>query len=141
MQALGRAEEAPALARALIGGEDPASRRQAYAEACLAAWRLGADADLKELIAYVNELPPGEAVPSMRAQADRFSGLLAGRAAARGGADDLHGAAGRALARAGERGMCAGCRDFFFTILSGTPDTVTSRAGRATRPALLLLTR
>ena len=79
VQALGEPAEALELARPVIGGEDPGSRRYAYAEACLAAWRLDDEAELIELIAYVEGLPPGGAAPSMRAQADRFAGLLAAR--------------------------------------------------------------
>src|SRR5206468_473624 len=54
-------------------------RRYAYAEACLATWRLEAESDLVELIREVEALPPAGAVPSMRAQADRFAGLIAAR--------------------------------------------------------------
>ena len=79
VQALGEPAEALELARPVIGGEDPGSRRYAYAEACLAAWRLDDEAELIELIAYVEGLPPGGAAPSMRSQADRFAGLLAAR--------------------------------------------------------------
>jgi class 3 adenylate cyclase/tetratricopeptide (TPR) repeat protein len=82
-QALNRPEEVLELARSVIGGEDPGSRRYAYAEACLAAWRLDLAEDLRDLIRYVDDLPAGDVVPSMRAQADRFTGLLA----ARGGDD------------------------------------------------------
>jgi class 3 adenylate cyclase/tetratricopeptide (TPR) repeat protein len=82
-QALNRPEQALELARSVIGGEDPGSRRYAYAEACLAAWRLDFAKDLRDLIRYVDDLPAGDVVPSMRAQADRFTGLLA----ARGGDD------------------------------------------------------
>jgi len=79
VQTLGDPAEALALARPVIGGEDPGSRRYAYAEACLAAWRLDDETQLAELIDYVEGLPPGGAAPSMRAQADRFAGLLAAR--------------------------------------------------------------
>ena len=79
MQALGRPAEALELAHSVIGGQDPGSRRYAYAEACLAAWRLDAETELGELIRYVDGLPAGDAIPSMRAQADRFAGLLAAR--------------------------------------------------------------
>jgi class 3 adenylate cyclase/tetratricopeptide (TPR) repeat protein len=79
VQVLGDPAQAIELARPVIGGEDPGSRRYAYAEACLAAWRLDDEADLVELISYVEELPPGGAPPSMRAHADRFAGLLAAR--------------------------------------------------------------
>jgi tetratricopeptide (TPR) repeat protein len=79
VQALGDPAQAIELARPVIGGEDPGSRRYAYAEACLAAWRLDDETELTKLIAYVEGLPPGGAVPSMRAHADRFAGLLAAR--------------------------------------------------------------
>jgi class 3 adenylate cyclase/tetratricopeptide (TPR) repeat protein len=78
-QSLDRPEEAYELAHSVIGGEDPGSRRFAYAEACLAAWRLEHAKDLQDLIGYVDDLPPGDVIPSMRAQADRFAGLLAAR--------------------------------------------------------------
>jgi len=79
VQAFGRPAEALELAHSVIGGQDPGSRRYAYAEACLAAWRLDAETELGELIRYVDGLPAGDAIPSMRAQADRFAGLLAAR--------------------------------------------------------------
>jgi tetratricopeptide (TPR) repeat protein len=79
VQALGRPAEALELARSVIGGEDPGARRYAYAEACLAAWRLDAETELGELIRSVDDLPASEAIPSLRAQADRFAGLLAAR--------------------------------------------------------------
>lgn len=78
-QTLDRPEEALELAHSVIGGEDPGSRRYAYAEACLAAWRLERTDALNELIRYVDDLPAGDVIPSMRAQADRFAGLLADR--------------------------------------------------------------
>jgi class 3 adenylate cyclase/tetratricopeptide (TPR) repeat protein len=74
-----RPAEALELARSVIGGEDPGCRRYAYAEACLAASRLDREGDLRELIRFVDDLPLGEVIPSMRAQADRFTGLLAAR--------------------------------------------------------------
>jgi tetratricopeptide (TPR) repeat protein len=79
VQALDRPEEALELGRPVIGGEDPGCRRYAYAEACLAAWRLDLTEDLRDLIRYVDDLPPGDVTPSMRAQADRFIALLAAR--------------------------------------------------------------
>src|SRR4051812_28253650 len=79
VQALDEPAEALELAQPVIRGEDPGSRRYAYAEACLAAWRLDDETELAELIAYIEGLPPGGAAPSMRAQADRFAGLLAAR--------------------------------------------------------------
>jgi hypothetical protein len=78
-QTLDRPEEALELGQSVIGGEDPGSRRYAYAEACLAAWRLERTDALNELIRYVDDLPAGDVIPSMRAQADRFTGLLADR--------------------------------------------------------------
>ena len=95
VQALDRPEEALELAKPVIDGADPASRRYAFAEACLAAWRLELKTEVRELIRYVDRLPTGEVTPSMRAQADRFSGLLAA------GEGDLATAVDR-LARAGE---------------------------------------
>jgi class 3 adenylate cyclase/tetratricopeptide (TPR) repeat protein len=79
VQALGRPQEALELAQPVIGGEDPGCRRYAYAEACLAAWQLGMTEDLGDLIRYVDDLPAGDVIPSMRAQADRFTALLAVR--------------------------------------------------------------
>src|SRR5215211_8897663 len=81
VQALGRPAEALELARSVIGGRDLGARRYAYAEACLAAWRLEAEAELGELIRSVDDLPASEAIPSLRGQADRFAGLLAARRA------------------------------------------------------------
>ena len=78
-QTAGNPAEAYELVRPLIGAEDPAARRYAYEEACLAAWRLDARDELTELIDHVDRLPPVEVVPSIRAQADRFAGLLASR--------------------------------------------------------------
>jgi class 3 adenylate cyclase/tetratricopeptide (TPR) repeat protein len=78
-QALDRPEEALALGRPVISGEDPGCRRYAYAEACLAVWRLDLTEDLRDLIRYVDDLPVGDVIPSMRAQADRFTALLAAR--------------------------------------------------------------
>ncbi len=79
LQARGQSQEALELARPVIGGEDPGCRRYAYGEACLATWRLGMEEDLRDLIRYVDDLPAGDVIPSMRAQADRFTALLAVR--------------------------------------------------------------
>ena len=79
LQALGLSAEALEVARPLIGGDDPGARRFAYAEACLAAWRLEEEDELAALIAYVEEHPPAGLPPSMRAHADRFAGLSAAR--------------------------------------------------------------
>jgi len=78
-QAAGRPAEALGLARPLIDYAETTARRFAYAEACLAAWRLESESELAELIAHVDALPPARVVPSMRAHADRFTGLLAAR--------------------------------------------------------------
>jgi tetratricopeptide (TPR) repeat protein len=95
-QAMGRAAEALELARPLIGAEDLAARRYAYAEAGLAAWRLEAESALAELIDTVDGLPPVAVVPSIRAHADRFTGLLASRRGDGGvGIERLRQAAGR----------------------------------------------
>ncbi len=79
VQALGRPAEALELARSVLGGQDPGARRYAFAEACLAAWRMDAELELGELIRSVDDLPASEAIPSLRAQADRFAGLFAAR--------------------------------------------------------------
>jgi hypothetical protein len=78
-QARGHPEQAFELARPLVDIEEVAARRYAYTEACQAAWRRGADSDLAELIAHVDGLAPADVVPSIRAHADRFAGLLASR--------------------------------------------------------------
>jgi tetratricopeptide (TPR) repeat protein len=79
VQGLGDPTQALELARPVIGGLDPGSRQYAYAAACLAAWTLGDETELRELIAHVEDLPPGAVAPSMRAHADRYAGLLAAR--------------------------------------------------------------
>jgi class 3 adenylate cyclase/tetratricopeptide (TPR) repeat protein len=95
-QARGRPEEAFDLARPLIDAEEIAARRYAYIEACQAAWRRGADSELTELVAHVDGLAPAEVVPSIRAHADRFAGLLASRRGeARPGIELLRQAAAR----------------------------------------------
>jgi class 3 adenylate cyclase/tetratricopeptide (TPR) repeat protein len=77
VEALGRSDEAFELARTAIEAEEPASRRDAYGVACAAAWAMRDDAELESLVDHVDALPPGAALPSMRAHADRFAGLLA----------------------------------------------------------------
>lgn len=79
VQALDCPAEALELGRAVIGAEDPGCRRYAYAEACRAAWQLDLTEDLRDLIRYVDDLPAGEVIPSMRAQAGRFTARLAVR--------------------------------------------------------------
>ncbi len=79
VQALGRPGEALELARSVIADPEPGARGYAYAEACMAAWRLNAETELAELIRSVHDLPAGDSSPSLRAHADRFAGLLAAR--------------------------------------------------------------
>jgi class 3 adenylate cyclase/tetratricopeptide (TPR) repeat protein len=81
VQALGRPSEALELARSVVADPEPGARGYAYAEACLAAWRLNAETDLADLIHGVDDLPTGGSSPSLRAHADRFAGLLAARRA------------------------------------------------------------
>ena len=78
-QALDHPEQALELGLPVVGGEDPGCRRYAYAEACLAAWKLDLTEELHNLIRYVDDLPAGDVIPSMRAQADRFVARLAVR--------------------------------------------------------------
>jgi tetratricopeptide (TPR) repeat protein len=74
--AVGRPDEALELALPVLETNEPGSRAQAFETACVAAWELGAEDELRRLVARVRESPPGESLPSMSAHAYRFDGLL-----------------------------------------------------------------
>ena len=82
LRALGR--DADALQTALPIATGPPEilnedRGEAYVEAGLAALRLGDEATVKRLIAFVADMPPVMRSPLLRAGAERFAGLLAKR--------------------------------------------------------------
>ncbi len=82
LRALGR--DADALQAGLPVATGPPEivnedRREAYVEAGLAALRLGDEATVKRLIAFVADMPPVMRTPLLRAGAERFAGLLAKR--------------------------------------------------------------
>ncbi len=84
LRALGRDSEALEAALPIaIGPPEIINelRREAFAEAGLAALAVGDEVTIKRLIEFVAELPPALRSPLLRAGAARFAGLLAARGA------------------------------------------------------------
>jgi class 3 adenylate cyclase/tetratricopeptide (TPR) repeat protein len=99
-RALGQPAQAleAALPVAMSGPElSNEDRREAYVEAGLAALELGEEHTVERLIKFVNELPPAQRSPLLRAGAARFAGLLAERRHDLRGADEGLAAAARQL--------------------------------------------
>ncbi len=90
LNAVGRHADALALALPIATSENVAheDRREAYAEAGLAALALGDEDALERLVAFVAGLPPATRSPLLRAGAARFAGLLAWRRGDAAIADD-----------------------------------------------------
>jgi hypothetical protein len=100
LNATDRPADALAAAWALAtSGADVANedRREAYAEAGLAALAANDEGAVERLIAHVDELPPALRSPLLRAGAARFAGLLAHRRGDTKVADERLGAAVREL--------------------------------------------
>jgi tetratricopeptide (TPR) repeat protein len=83
-----------ATGSAEIANED---RREAYFEAGLAALELGDEAVVRQLIQFVDELPPALRTPLLRSAAARFEGLLAARSGDSKTADERLATAAREL--------------------------------------------
>jgi hypothetical protein len=87
-----------------IANED---RREAIAEAGLAAFELDDEATVERLIEFVEQRPPALRAPLLRAHAARFAGLLAARRGDEKTADERLAAAARELREVGAQFVLA----------------------------------
>ena len=78
-QVRGQHREALETALRLLPESDPTSRPYAYRQALEAAWALEAHDEVERIVRKVESLPPVMVPPSLRADATRYTGLLAAR--------------------------------------------------------------
>jgi class 3 adenylate cyclase/tetratricopeptide (TPR) repeat protein len=109
MRALGESRKALEAALPLALGSEIANedRREAIAEASLAALDLGDEATVERLIEFIEQRPPALRPPLLRAHAARFAGLLAAGRGDEKTADERLAAAGRELREVGAQFVLA----------------------------------